>query len=130
MYTLCVFMVGAVAIERGQGDVSISGSDFNGNIAEGGGCVFINNNLGLGTGPISFVKSKFKDTTGGMFYGSFFLSYTLGCHGFRPMIALHSYYPLYQNITYYSIMQTKTLTESGCCCCWCWCWCYVCHIWG
>ena len=121
--------------------VILDGCDFNDNggnptsfpASDKGGCVFIDNDDGLGiTGPISFVKSKFKDTTGGMFYDRFYCR-TLwdGCHGFRP-IALHSYYPLYQNITYYSIMQTKAMTESKCfwCWCWCWCWCYICHVWG
>ena len=85
--------------------VILDGCDFNDNGGNptsfpsdvtDGGCVFIDND-GLGiTGPISFVKSKFKDTTGGMFYDTFSCR-TLWdrCHGFRPMIALHSYYPLY-----------------------------------
>ena len=39
MYALCVFMVGAAYIlsERGDVDVSISRSDFNGNVAGDGG---------------------------------------------------------------------------------------------
>ena len=46
VYALCVFMVGAVSIDNGQGnrrslEVSISGSDFNGNSARDGGMTYI-----------------------------------------------------------------------------------------